>query len=160
MMARGIAQVRPCARTESLVVEELDGELLVYDLDRDKAHALNGPAATVWRHCDGVRTVADLGRLLAGDEGVEQGTELARNALVQLSRRHLLIEPFEDDQYVNRRDLMRKVAMAGALVLAVPVVKSIVAPTAAQAATCYPTGVLCSSSAQCCSGVCLAGVCV
>jgi hypothetical protein len=36
---------RPTGRSEGLIVEHLDGELLVYDIERNEAHALSGPGA-------------------------------------------------------------------------------------------------------------------
>ena len=45
--------VKPLARKEGLVIQELPVEVLVYDLDRDKAHCLNETAAMVWRKCNG-----------------------------------------------------------------------------------------------------------
>jgi hypothetical protein len=150
----------PMARKDRLVIEELDGELLIYDLDRDKAHCLNGSAAIVWQHCDGSHTVEDLGALIAPEGERVSGGELARDALEQLSRRRLLEEPFEEPNGVSRRDLMRTLAVAGAIGLSIPVVKSIVAPTAAQAATLLPPGANCSNNAQCASNLCVAGVCL
>lgn len=158
--ARGSNSNKPVARREGLAVEELDGELLIYDLDRDKAHCLNGAAALVWQNCDGVRTIEDLGRLVAPAADVESRGEMVRNALAQLSRRNLLTEKFSDPAGISRRDLVRKVAIAGALGLSIPLVKSIVAPTAAQAATCLPSGTICTSSVQCCSLACVVGVCL
>ena len=35
----------PKARTEQLIVKEVDGEVLVYDLTTDRAHCLNDTAA-------------------------------------------------------------------------------------------------------------------
>ena len=49
----------PTARQERLVIQELPDEVLIYDLDRDKAHCLNQTAAFVWKQCDGRTTVAD-----------------------------------------------------------------------------------------------------
>ena len=49
----------PLARRERLLVEELPDEVLVYDLDREKAHCLNRTAALIWNHCDGRTTVED-----------------------------------------------------------------------------------------------------
>jgi hypothetical protein len=44
---------RPEARREGILSEELDGELLLYDVSTNVAHALAPVAATVWRSCDG-----------------------------------------------------------------------------------------------------------
>ena len=46
-MVTRITQLLPLGRTKKLWVEELDGELVVYDLARNKAHCLNPAAAIV-----------------------------------------------------------------------------------------------------------------
>jgi hypothetical protein len=40
------------AKTERLMVSEIDGETLVYDRRRDAASCLNEFAARVWRECN------------------------------------------------------------------------------------------------------------
>ena len=52
----------PKKRKEGIIVKELPDEVLVYDLDRDKAHCLNHSAAAVWERCDGRTTVAEIAR--------------------------------------------------------------------------------------------------
>ena len=47
----------PRARKEGLVVQDMPDELLVYDVDRHKAHCLNQTAALVWKRCDGKTSV-------------------------------------------------------------------------------------------------------
>ena len=148
------ADFRPRARAEDLVVEELDGEFLVYDTGRDKAHCLNGTAAAVWRRCDGRRTVEELGVLVAPQADPELREEIVLSTLAQLDRRNLLVESLPAGGRISRREMMRKAALVGAVGLSLPVVRSIVAPTAAQAATCVPSGGPCTASAQCCSGLC------
>lgn len=152
---------RPLARVDGLVVEELDGELLIYDLDTNEAHCLNGEAAAVWRFCDGSRSIADLSVAVAPAAPRDVAAEMVNHALSELGKRGLLDGDVpETGSGVSRRELLRKLAVVGAVGLALPVVKSIVAPTAAQAATCLPPGALCTSSAQCCSGLCQGGICV
>jgi Coenzyme PQQ synthesis protein D (PqqD) len=153
---------RPKARSDGLVVEQLDDETLVYDTDRHQAHCLNGPSAIVWRACDGTRSEAELAAVLAQSHPGLDGDATAY-ALQQLAERRLLEPPAEPQapRGVTRRELVRKAAIGGlALGLSVPVIKSIVAPTPAHAFSCVPTGGGCSSSAQCCSGVCFAGHCI
>jgi hypothetical protein len=48
---------RPLARSSELLTEEVDGELLIYDEERDTATRLNRTAAVVWRSCDGQRSI-------------------------------------------------------------------------------------------------------
>lgn len=155
---------RPMARTEDLAVEQLDGETLVYDLRRHRAHCLNGASATVWRACDGTRTLTDLARVLAG-AFPGSSEETAAYALQQLADRHLLegptpVQPSGSGRR-TRREILRRAAIGGVAVgLGVPMVRSIVAPTPAQAFSCIPSGGSCTSSAQCCSGVCAGGTCL
>ena len=42
-------------------------KLLVYDMERNEVHCLNGSAARVWALCDGERTVSEIARLLGSD---------------------------------------------------------------------------------------------
>ena len=50
----------PKARHNKLVIQELEDEVLVYDLERNQAHCLNRTAALIWEHCDGKQTVWGL----------------------------------------------------------------------------------------------------
>lgn len=54
----------PKARSKALITKEVDGELLVYDRTRDKAHCLNESAAAIWKLCDGRTTPAEIARKL------------------------------------------------------------------------------------------------
>jgi hypothetical protein len=47
-------------RREGVVVEELDGEALVYDPECGAVHRFNGVVMFVWSGCDGVRTVGEI----------------------------------------------------------------------------------------------------
>ena len=146
---------KPVARKEGLVIERLADEVLVYDTDRDRAHCLNETAAFVWQHCDGRTTTKELALLLGKQADANVDEKLVWLALDQLGRNHLL----ENRQAapasfagLNRREMVRALGLAA--VVAVPVVTSIVAPTAAQAATCKASGDVCVSSPECCTGVC------
>jgi len=46
-----------------LIVEELPNEVLVYDLNTDKAHCLNRTAALIWKNCDGEKTEGEIAGL-------------------------------------------------------------------------------------------------
>lgn len=144
---------KPIARSEDLIVERLDDEVLVYDLLTEKYHALNETSAALWELCDGSRTVEDLATFVGADDP-STGQRVVWLALKQLSERRLLLEPADIPEGTSRRELLRRVAIAGAVVLSVPLVRSINAPAAAQSATCLPFHAFCTSSAQCCSGYC------
>ena len=145
----------PLARREGLIVQELLDELLVYDLVRQKAHCLNRTAALVWNRCDGKTSVEQLVGLLERETNAPVDHAVVCMAFDQLSKAHLLKGPartWPGASRISRRELIRRVGTAAAVAL--PIVSSIVAPGAIQAATCRPSNAACSSSAQCCSGVC------
>lgn len=159
MSAGASRQVLPLARTEQLVVRELPDELLVYDLDRHKAHCLNQASAIIWKHCDGKTTIAEAARLLERELDTSVDTDVVWLALNQLRRFHLLEEgPTIGMMKVSRRDLVRKYLPAA---LALPVILSIQSPASAQAGSgsCTapnnrPNGCPCEVPADCQSGCC------
>jgi hypothetical protein len=141
------------------VIKQLPDEVLVYDLENHQAHCLNASAALVWSRCDGRKTVRDISLLLQQADG-QFTEEVVVYALTQLGRFSLLEERAEVPdglRLVSRRELGRKLGLATAAAL--PFVISIVAPTAASAATCGNVGVPCVSNAVCCSGLCINGTC-
>ncbi|MBA3352846.1 MAG: PqqD family protein, partial [Blastocatellia bacterium] len=54
----------PIARKNGLVVQEVPDEVLVYDLETNKAHCLNQSAAMIWRSCDGKNSVSEIAALV------------------------------------------------------------------------------------------------
>jgi hypothetical protein len=156
--------ITPQARTNGIVVEHLADEVLVYDLTGDRAHCLNLTAARVWEQCDGQRTISEIAaEVVKGD--AEAAEEVVWLAVEELSRAGLMEEKIKRPSKglrgrvgVSRRELIKRIAVAAAV--GVPVVTSIVAPTASHAANCIPSGGGCTVAANCCSGVCNAGRCV
>jgi hypothetical protein len=131
---------RPRARTDGLVVHELADELLIYDLDRNETHCLNGAAAHVWQRCDGDTTVAAIAASMpsVGDPTVTE--DAVWHALDQLSEARLLEEESVTlpPSGITRRHLIKRAGVTAAIAL--PLVSSMVAPTAAEAASPGPTG--------------------
>lgn len=106
----------PVARSEGLVIQELPGEVLVYDLETNKAHCLNRTAAAVWKSCDGKNSVADISRLLAeetsGDVPVQE--DLIRLAIDRLNESDLLEnKPAANFSNQNRREVIKKYRFGG-----------------------------------------------
>lgn len=155
--------MKPQARQDGLVVQELEDETLVYDLGNHKAHCLNRAAAAVWRLCDGTRDEAALARLLGKEMAAAADEDVVRLALRDLAVARLLREPLGARPRVSRRRLIQRLGQAAAL----PLVISIVSPTAAQAATCLGPAISPSDcnaglpgTVGCCcnnSKICLAG---
>lgn len=119
------------ARKEELIVKELPDEVLVYDLKRDKAHCLNRTAAFVWNHCDGRTSADEIARLMEKEWRTPVSEDAVWFTLNKLSKAELLEERIvlpESKAGMSRRSAVRRLGF-GALV-AVPMVMSIVAPTA------------------------------
>jgi Coenzyme PQQ synthesis protein D (PqqD)/UPF0506 len=151
----------PCARTEGIVVQALPGEVLVYDLERHKAHCLNYTAALIWKHCDGQTSVTEMIRILEQELKTPVPEGVVWLALRQLGKACLLAERVDKSggrEMMSRREVMRRLGWGAAASL--PLVTSIVAPTAVEAATCLPMGIVCVTHAQCCSGLCMASMCL
>ena len=142
--------VLPRARRKGLVIRELPDETLVYDLERHKAHCLNQTAALIWNHCDGQTSMAEITEKLESAD-----SDLVRYAIAQFERRHLLEEPMtrrENFRQLTRRDVLRKTGLAAAVAL--PVIITILAPTAYAQGSCAPQGFSpCTPTTNCCSGV-------
>jgi hypothetical protein len=154
----------PQSRTDQLVIQQTADETLVYDLERHKAHCLNRAASAVWSRCDGTTTVSEMAEILERDLGIPADEDVVRLALSQLQKARLLDGPFQMPfvgSIPARRVVIKRMGLVGAAALLLPVITSIVAPTAVAAATCLGPGVgPCSpSGVECCSGSCIAGTC-
>jgi hypothetical protein len=148
------------ARSADLVVQEHGDELLVYDERTEVAHCLSPIAALVWRTC-GDRT--DLNRITEAVEAehphVDAVTMVAL-AIQELQEKALL--EATPGTGLSRRQMMRRLASAGAAAASVPLVVS--ATIAVPQAAAYGTGGLhapCTNSAtDCQSGfTCQSGHC-
>ena len=151
----------PSARREGIISKELDGEVLIYDRERDKAHCLNSTAALVWQHCDGRSSVTDLARAVSKRLGGAVDEMVIELALKQLSRDHLLAERYVSSPVaadLSRRALVRRLGVAAVLL---PLITTITAPTAlAGTSDCLGLGAACPGALPCCGATtCQGGVC-
>ena len=146
----------PQARKSGLIIQEVDGEVLIYDQVSNKAHCLNQTAAKVWKYCDGETTLADACSALSRDLETPVNEKLVWYAVDQFSKDKLLERDIAPPAFIiagmNRRQMVRTLGLAA--IVAVPLVTSIVAPTPAQAATCLVSGSPCTAPIQCCSNSC------
>ena len=146
-------------RQAGLIVEDIEDETIVYDPKVDRMHCLNLTAAFVFRLCDGATHVDHAARSLAERVGGRTDARLVDLALRRLSRARL-IEPSRGRPFalVSRREAAKALGLTGALSAFLPVVISVVAPTAASAATCHTAGECCNVKADCCPGLnCVGG---
>jgi hypothetical protein len=130
-----VAAIRPSARTEDLLTEEIDGELLIYDERWDTAFRLNRTAAIVWRSSDGERTVADLVEILREEIGTVADEDLVMVTLDHLEEQRLLESGYPqrdpDAATLSRRRFIHRAGVVGSAAVALPVIQGIVAPTPA-----------------------------
>lgn len=128
---------QPLARKEKLVIEQMTNEVLVYDLKSHKAHCLNLTSALIWQHCNGKNNVARIAQLASRDLQATVSEDVVLLALNQLEKFHLL-EVTKEASFnlpkVSRRDVMKRAGVAS--LIAIPLVTSIVAPTALAAGSC------------------------
>ncbi len=146
----------PRVRTEGLLVQDVLDEIVVYDLDREKAHSLNPTAASVWTQCVRQTPRAEAVELLSQKLGSGKGETALDFALAQFHRAKLLQEPIPRVEDMSRRAVMQRIGLAVAAGL--PIVTSLMAPPAAHAQSCIADGQPCVADAECCSGICLGGI--
>ena len=125
----------PQARKEGLLIEMLPDEVLVYDLDRKEAHCLNQTAALIWNHCDGRTSVQDIAHVLQkhSEQTIEE--DVVWFGLRQLHKASLMegsLESPDDRPRISRRELVKRIGLA----VSIPLVATIVAPTASAALSC------------------------
>jgi hypothetical protein len=129
-------------------------EFVIYDQDRDVIHRLNPISARIWRLCDGRTTPAEIASALCAnvDHPVEES--LVWFGLSRLGRAHLLTEPVQLPEEIvvrSRRGVLRNMARAGAGVVLLPTVVSLLAPTPAEAGNSDFSGCkqFCGADSEC-----------
>lgn len=141
----------PQARSADIVQQELNGEVLIYDLQSNTAYNLNETSSIVYRACDGETTFDEL------KSKYNFTDEVIFFALDQLNAKNLL-DDYSSDNFegMSRRDIIRVIGIGSMVTL--PVIASVVAPTAANAASggLLPLQASCSSPGQCASNSCSA----
>jgi hypothetical protein len=135
----------PRARLDCLS-REFGDDVLVYDLQRDMCHCLNSTAAAAWKLCDGNSSPSQIARTLSRQLSAQVDEQVVLLALDQLANAHLLVEPEVPVKLPSRRVAIRRIGIAAAIAL--PLVTSIVAPTAAQTASCLHNNQPCASNAM------------
>ena len=126
----------PQARHENLVVQEFKNELLIYDLSAHKAFSLNETSALIWQSCDGNNSAADISRAISKKLKQPISEDFVRLALGDLKKENLLANGEEIETGfagMSRREAIRRIGLAS--LVALPVISSLVVPTAAAAAS-------------------------
>jgi hypothetical protein len=134
-----VPSIVPVARKAGLVSEQVDGELVVYDDEREPILRLNRPATLVWLHSDGRNTVTDLAAVLAEELGGPADEDQVMIALDELAKHDLIESGYEQrkpsEARISRRAFVRRAGAVAAAAIGIPVVQSLVAPAVAAAST-------------------------
>ena len=138
---------KPLARTENLVVQDMPDEVLIYNLQTNKAFCLNKSAAAVWKKCDGRKTVSEIAQSLKNEFKSPVNEDFVWLAIDQLTKDDLMARELQSPTVgLSRREVMRRVGIAS--LIALPLVGSLMAPTAAHAVNC-PYGPQTNPRASC-----------
>jgi Coenzyme PQQ synthesis protein D (PqqD) len=141
---------QPISRKDNIIVQELNGEVLLYDLNIDKAFCLNETSALVWDLCDGKNSVSEISQAIGKKLKVPANEDLVWLALDQLKAENLVETGLKASYFegMNRRDVIKKVGLA--TMIALPVVASVVAPRAVHALSgCAATQTVTRTNATC-----------
>jgi hypothetical protein len=126
----------PLAKKNGVYVEKVADEVILYEKATHKAHCLNKTAAEVWEYADGSRSVDELASLLESTLNLPKDRDVVLLALQQLESAGLLEAPTTADAAKpSRRQIGRKLAMAGVSASLAPVIASVLAPTPAMASS-------------------------
>lgn len=136
---------KPQSRKEKIVVQEYDGEVLIYDLESNRAFCLNQTSALVWQACDGKRTIAEINDWLGSQLNSQTNEDIVWLALDQLSKENLIEAEFDlPNKFsgMKRREVIKKIGFSS--VAALPVIAALSAPAAGATASCVPVTGGCS----------------
>lgn len=133
----------PKARTRDLLEQDLNGEILIYDLLVDNAFNLNETLSVVYRACDGITKFDDLKRRYKFTD------DFIFLALDELKRHNLLTEAYQSAfGTIKRREAIKRVGLA--TMAALPMIVAITAPSAASAQSgSIVLGGICTTSSEC-----------
>lgn len=152
----------PKSYRDNFVVQSLQDDILIYNTETNKAHCLNRGSAAVWNACNGIATIEEIAEAVSRQMDSPVSGQFVWLALEQLEKEGLVVkdENFKVDfDGLSRREVIRKIGLT--TMVALPVVSSLVAPSAAMAAsTCVPDGQTCATTSECCPGLICEGTCV
>lgn len=109
---------------KNLLVQNLAGEVLVYDLSTNKSYCLNETAKTVFNACDGTKTFADI----------DLPENIIYLSLDELKKNNLIAGNYQSKYAgASRREVIKQIGFGS--MIALPVISSLIAPQASHAAS-------------------------
>ena len=111
---------KPIVKTENLVMQELEDELLIYDLDNHKAFCLNQTSKLIWQNCDGNMGISEIASEMSKRLNQPVKNEVVWLALEDFKKEGLVnfsAETPDGLKGLNRRQLIRKIGQASLISL-------------------------------------------
>jgi len=136
----------PRLRAENLVVKELANEILIYDLDNNKAFCLNETARLILDECDGTKSIDDALKSVNRRLKADLNEELVWLMIEQFKQSNFIAGNYDlpvQTTKISRRKILQTAALMG---VALPLVTSLVAPISTHAASCAQTNQPCSNT--------------
>lgn len=153
----------PKTRQENLVTQELENEILIYDVKSNKCFCLNVSLKLIWQFCDGKNSVDKISNLMSRKLKTIVNENLVLLGLRELYREDLLEKDSDlEPNFLksSRRELIKNIGFASVTVL--PVISSVIAPSALSAQSiaglslftvCTPAGPVCRPGLSCRSSI-------
>jgi hypothetical protein len=119
----------PLSRQSNIVVQELENEILIYDLNNNKAFCLNETSSLVYQFCDGQHSVTEISHLMSIKLKTLISEDFIWLALKSFRKDNLLENGDEINDHfagLTRREIVKKVGLTS--IVAFPLVASLVAP--------------------------------
>lgn len=142
----------PKRRVSEIVEQELDKELLIYDLSNHKAFCLNETSTLIWYLCDGNKHVFEISQQLSLVLGSPINEDFVWFAIDQFGRENLIVNKNELNSNLTgftRREAVKRIGLS--TIVALPLIASVISPTAVQAQSA-PTCLASSTQFECCQG--------
>ncbi|NJM52437.1 MAG: PqqD family protein [Blastocatellia bacterium] len=105
---------KPVSRSNNIIVQEFADEVLIYDLEKNKAFCLNRTSAMIWQKCDGNNSVTEISRKLSYKLKTNVSEEIVWLAVSQFKADGLLknsnefITSFDE---LSRREVVKRLAL-------------------------------------------------
>ncbi len=140
----------PVSRKDNLVVQEMDREILIYDLNDNKAFCLNETSMLIWQACDGEKSTAEISQIISKKLNTPANEDLVWLALDQLKKENLIENGNQlrnNFAGMSRREVIKKVGLG--TMIALPIIASIGAPKAIYAQSTCPDNISDLSMCSC-----------
>ena len=110
----------PLSRQDNIVIQELQNEILIYDLTKNKALCLNQTSAMIWQECDGTKSVTEISQILSKKLKSNVSEDIVWLALNQFKNDNLLTQ---SEQFttpldgLTRREVVKRIGFASMVAL-------------------------------------------